>query len=205
MKKGKKTWIAALLCMLSMTLICGLLYPLVMTVSASLLFPEQANGSQLTVTRNGKTQNVGSALIGQSWTKPEYLIGRPNSGAPTNRSAVSDEQQQAVADSVAWWHAFDPQTRGKDIPEDLVTASGSGVDPEISPQAAYFQVERIARVRKISQQSVRKIIDKYTTGKTFGFLGEERVNVLKVNLELDGVIQSVSKGICIILTSPPIC
>ena len=157
-----------------------------MTVSASLLFPEQANGSQLTVTRNGKTQNVGSALIGQSWTKPEYLIGRPNSGAPTNRSAVSDEQQQAVADSVAWWHAFDPQTRGKDIPEDLVTASGSGVDPEISPQAAYFQVERIARVRKISQQSVRKIIDKYTTGKTFGFLGEERVNVLKVNLELDG-------------------
>ena len=99
---------------------------------------------------------------------------------------VSDEQQQAVADSVAWWHAFDPQTRGKDIPEDLVTASGSGVDPEISPQAAYFQVERIARVRKISQQSVRKIIDKYTTGKTFGFLGEERVNVLKVNLELDG-------------------
>lgn len=168
------------------TLICGLLYPLVMTVSASLLFPEQANGSQLTVTRNGKTQNVGSALIGQSWTKPEYLIGRPNSGAPTNRSAVSDEQQQAVADSVAWWHAFDPQTRGKDIPEDLVTASGSGVDPEISPQAAYFQVERIARVRKISQQSVRKIIDKYTTGKTFGFLGEERVNVLKVNLELDG-------------------
>lgn len=138
------------------------------------------------MTRNGKTQNVGSALIGQSWTKPEYLIGRPNSGAPTNRSAVSDEQQQAVADSVAWWHAFDPQTRGKDIPEDLVTASGSGVDPEISPQAAYFQVERIARVRKISQQSVRKIIDKYTTGKTFGFLGEERVNVLKVNLELDG-------------------
>ena len=157
-----------------------------MPPSASLLFPEQANGSQLTVTRNGKTQNVGSALIGQSWTKPEYLIGRPNSGAPTNRSAVSDEQQQAVADSVAWWHAFDPQTRGKDIPEDLVTASGSGVDPEISPQAAYFQVERIARVRKISQQSVRKIIDKYTTGKTFGFLGEERVNVLKVNLELDG-------------------
>ena len=190
MKKGKKTWIAALLCMLSMTLICGLLYPLVMTVSASLLFPEQANGSQLTVTRNGKTQNVGSALIGQSWTKPEYLIGRPNSGAPTNRSAVSDEQQQAVADSVAWWHAFDPQTRGKDIPEDLVTASGSGVDPEISPQAAYFQVERIARVRKISQQSVRKIIDKYTTGKTFGVLGEERVNVLKVNLELDGYIIS---------------
>ena len=169
-----------------MTLICGLIYPLVMTVSASLLFPEQAKGSQLTVTRNGKTQNVGSALIGQSWTKPEYLIGRPNSGAPTNRSAVSDEQQQAVADSVAWWNAFDPQTKGKDIPEDLVTASGSGVDPEISPQAAYFQVERIARVRKISQQSVRRIIDKYTTGKTLGFLGEERVNVLKVNLELDG-------------------
>ena len=66
---------------------------------------------------------------------------------------------------MAWWHAFDPQTRGKDIPEDLVTASGSGVDPEISPQAAYFQVERIARVRKISQQSVRKIIDKYTQAK----------------------------------------
>ena len=85
-----------------------------------------------------------------------------------------------------WWNEFDPETRGKDIPEDLLTASGSGVDPEISPTAAEFQIERIARVRKIPESSVRKIIDKYTTGKTFGFLGEDRVNVLLVNLELDG-------------------
>lgn len=85
-----------------------------------------------------------------------------------------------------WWNEFDPETRGKDIPEDLLTASGSGVDPEISPKAAEFQVERIARVRKIPESSVRKLIDKYTTGKTFGILGENRVNVLLVNLELDG-------------------
>ncbi|MFR4219756.1 MAG: potassium-transporting ATPase subunit C [[Clostridium] innocuum] len=174
------------MCILVLTLLCGLVYPLIMTAASQLIFPEQANGSVLTVTKDGKKQTVGSALIGQSWTEPKYSIGRPNSGAPTNQSAVSEEQKQTVAEYVKWWNAFDPQTKGKDIPEDLVTASGSGVDPEISPQAAYFQVERIARVRKISQQSVRKIIDKYTTGKTFGFLGEERVNVLKVNLELDG-------------------
>lgn len=133
-----------------------------------------------------KTQTVGSALIGQSWTEPKYLIGRPNSGAPTNQSAVSEEQKQTVAEYVKWWNEFDPETRGKDIPEDLLTASGSGVDPEISPKAAEFQVERIARVRKIPESSVRKLIDKYTTGKTFGILGENRVNVLLVNLELDG-------------------
>lgn len=184
--KKRKTWLAALICILVLTLLCGLVYPLVMTAASQLIFPEQANGSMLTVTKDGKTQTVGSALIGQSWTEPKYLIGRPNSGAPTNQSAVSEEQKQTVAEYVKWWNEFDPETRGKDIPEDLLTASGSGVDPEISPKAAEFQVERIARVRKIPESSVRKLIDKYTTGKTFGFLGENRVNVLLVNLELDG-------------------
>lgn len=184
--KKRKTWLAALICILVLTLLCGLVYPLIMTAASQLIFPEQANGSVLTVTKDGKTQTVGSALIGQSWTEPKYLIGRPNSGAPTNQSAVSEEQKQTVAEYVKWWNEFDPETRGKDIPEDLLTASGSGVDPEISPKAAEFQVERIARVRKIPESSVRKLIDKYTTGKTFGFLGEDRVNVLLVNLELDG-------------------
>ncbi|MCR0263515.1 potassium-transporting ATPase subunit C [[Clostridium] innocuum] len=184
--KKRKTWLAALICILVLTLLCGLVYPLIMTAASQLIFPEQANGSVLTVTKDGKTQTVGSALIGQSWTEPKYLIGRPNSGAPTNQSAVSEEQKQTVAEYVKWWNEFDPETRGKDIPEDLLTASGSGVDPEISPKAAEFQVERIARVRKVPESSVRKLIDKYTTGKTFGFLGENRVNVLLVNLELDG-------------------
>lgn len=184
--KKRKTWLAALICILVLTLLCGLVYPLIMTAASQLIFPEQANGSVLKVTKDGKTQTVGSALIGQSWTEPKYLIGRPNSGAPTNQSAVSEEQKQTVAEYVKWWNEFDPETRGKDIPEDLLTASGSGVDPEISPKAAEFQVERIARVRKIPESSVRKLIDKYTTGKTFGFLGEDRVNVLLVNLELGG-------------------
>ena len=184
--KKRKTWLAALICILVLTLLCGLVYPLIMTAASQLIFPEQANGSVLTVTKDGKTQTVGSALIGQSWTEPKYLIGRPNSGAPTNQSAVSEEQKQTVAEYVKWWNEFDPETRGKDIPEDLLTASGSGVDPEISPKAAEFQVERIARVRKIPESSVRKLIDKYTTGKTFGILGENRVHVLLVTLELDG-------------------
>lgn len=186
MKKRRKNWLSALICILVLTLLCGLVYPLAMTAVSQLIFPKQANGSSITVTKDGETKNVGSSLIGQTWSKPKYLIGRPNSGAPTNQSAVSDQQKKTVADYVIWWNTFDPDTKGKDIPEDLVTASGSGVDPEISPAAAEFQVERIARARNISGADVRTIIEKYTDGKTFGFLGEDRVNVLMVNLELDG-------------------
>ncbi|MEF9987487.1 MAG: K(+)-transporting ATPase subunit C [Christensenella sp.] len=185
-KKKSTIWFPAFICILIMTLICGLVYPLVMTAAAQLM-PNQANGSLITVNENGKEVCYGSKLIGQKFTQPQYLIGRPDSGAPTNLSPVSPEQAALVAERVEWWHKLDPQNTA-DIPAELVSASGSGVDPHISPAAAQYQVARIARERGMSEDAVRTVIDKYTEGKTMGVLGEARVNVLMVNLELDGKI-----------------
>ncbi len=181
-KKKQGVWFPALICALVLTLICGLIYPLVMTGVGQLLMPEQANGS-LQKAEDGTV--IGSAMIAQTFTQPEYLIGRPDTGSPTNLSPVSEEQQALVEERVAWWHALDPGNTN-DIPMDLVTASGSGVDPHISPAAAEYQVPRIARERHMSEEAVREAIAKHTEGKTLGFMGEERVNVLMVNLELDG-------------------
>lgn len=169
-----------------LSLLCGALYPLVMTGISQMIFPKQANGSLIMVEKDGKEVIVGSELLAQKFTKPEYLIGRSDTGAPSNQSAVSKEQEELIQERVEWWHEFDPSTKGIDIPDDLVTGSGSGVDPEISPAAAKFQVERIARERGIRQEAVQNIIDEETEGKTFGILGEERVNVSMVNLRLDG-------------------
>lgn len=169
---------------LVLTLICGVVYPVIVTSIAQIAFPNQANGSIITVTqKNGTTIDVGSALIGQTFTKPQYLIGRPQ--GTSQLSPVSEAQKAQVLERVAWWQALDPENSGA-IPSDLVTASGSGVDPNISPEAAEYQVDRIARVRNISAEAVREIIDRYTTGKLLGLWGEDAVNVLKVNLALDG-------------------
>jgi len=169
---------------LVLTLICGVVYPVIVTSIAQIAFPNQANGSIITVTqKNGTTIDVGSALIGQTFTKPQYLIGRPQ--GTSQLSPVSEAQKAQVLERVAWWQALDPENSGA-IPSDLVTASASGVDPNISPEAAEYQVDRIARVRNISAEAVREIIDRYTTGKLLGLWGEDAVNVLKVNLALDG-------------------
>lgn len=177
----------ALVSFLLLTLICGVVYPVIVTSIAQIAFPNQANGSIITITQeNGTTIDVGSALIGQTFTKPQYLIGRPQ--GPSQLSPVSQDQKALIQERVAWWQALDPQNSGA-IPSDLVTASGSGVDPNLSPEAAEYQVERIARVRNMPATAVREIIDRYTTGKLLGLWGEEAVNVLKVNLALDGRIQ----------------
>lgn len=169
---------------LVLTVICGVVYPVIVTSIAQIAFPNQANGSIITVTqKNGTTIDVGSALIGQTFTKPQYLIGRPQ--GTSQLSPVSEAQKAQVLERVAWWQALDPENSGA-IPSDLVTASASGVDPNISPEAAEYQVDRIARVRNISAEAVREIIDRYTTGKLLGLWGEDAVNVLKVNLALDG-------------------
>ncbi len=171
---------------LVLTLICGVIYPVIVTSIAQIAFPNQANGSIITVTQdNGIQIDVGSALIGQEFTKPEYLIGRPV--GVTNLSSVSEEQYELVKERINWWHGFDPDNT-REVPMDLVTASGSGVDPNISPAAAEYQVKRIANTRGISQESVRAIISNYTTGRFLGFWGDSGVNVLKVNLALDGLI-----------------
>jgi len=171
---------------LVLTLICGVIYPVIVTSIAQIAFPNQANGSIITVTQENKTSiDVGSALIGQVFTEPQYLIGRPQ--GTSQLSPVSEEQRALIEERVVWWQALDPQNTGA-IPSDLVTASGSGVDPNISPEAAEYQVKRIAQARNMSEKAVREVITRYTTGKLLGLWGEPGVNVLKVNLALDGRI-----------------
>ena len=182
----------ALMLLLIFTVLTGLVYPLVVTGAAQLLFPRQANGSLIVV--DGKT--VGSALIGQQFTDPKYFWGRlsATSPYPYNAGASSGSNlgptNPALLDEVnariAALKAADPRN-SLPIPVDLVTSSGSGLDPDISVAAALYQLPRVARLRGLSQAAVRALVDKYTHGRTLGFLGEPRVNVLELNLALDGV------------------
>ncbi len=176
----------AALILLVMVAICGVIYTLAMTGVAQLVFPHQANGSIITVKlKDGSSKDYGSALIAQKFTEPKYLIGRPM--MVSNLSPTSDAQRKLVAERVQWFRNLDP-TNADPVPADLVTASGSGVDPFISPEAAEYQVARIARERDISAPDVRAVIRKYTTGRFLGFIGDPTVNVLKVNLALDGLL-----------------
>jgi potassium-transporting ATPase KdpC subunit len=175
----------AIICFIFLTILCGIIYPLAVTAIAGEIFPSQANGSIITkTTNNGKEIDYGSKYIGQEFTKPEYLIGRPS--GTSNLSPVSLEQRSLVKERIEWWHSFDP-TNKDEIPIDLVTSSGSGVDPNISPEAAAYQVARIATVRGIDESIVRDIIYKCTSKRLLGFWGEPAVNVLEVNLMLDAL------------------
>lgn len=186
MKKIMKVFRPAILCFAIMTLLCGAIYTAAITGIAQLLFPEQANGCIITVTlKDGTQKDYGSALIAQKFTKSEYLIGRPM--GVTNLSPFGDEQKKLIQERIDWWRTFDPENTA-DIPMDLVTASGSGVDPYISPEAAEFQAGRIAEARGLKEDEVRSIIQKCTKGRFLGFIGEPAVNVLKVNLSLDGLL-----------------
>ncbi len=184
----KKTMILmrpAIICFFVMTILCGVIYTAAVTGISKLLFPSQAEGSIITITfKDGTKKDYGSSLIAQEFTSPRYLIGRPQ--VTTNLSPVSEEQKKLVQERVSLLHSFDPENK-EDIPMDLVTASGSGADPNITPEAAEYQVKRIAKVRGINEDEVRSIISEYTTSRFFGFWGESGVNVLKVNLALDGL------------------
>ena len=186
MKKIFKALRPILVSFAILTVICGLIYPGIVTGIAQVFFPSQANGSTITVTlEDGTIKEYGSALIAQDFTDPKYLIGRPSGSS--NLNPVSQVEKDAVQQRVDWWHSFDPGNTAA-IPADLVTQSGSGVDPNISPEAAEYQIARISVIRGISQEQVRAVISKYTSGKFLGFWGEPAVNVLKVNLALDGLI-----------------
>ncbi len=184
MKKIIKEVRPAIVCILIFTVLCGLLYTGLITGIGQLIFPDQANGSIITVTRKDGTElKLGSELIAQQFTEPEYLIGRPM--GTSNLSATSEELRKLVEERIKWWKDLDPDNK-KEIPADLIYGSGSGVDPNISPEAAQYQVERIAIVRGIDEKVVRDLIQKYTTERYLGIFGEPTVNVLKVNLALDG-------------------
>lgn len=180
----------AIVLLLLLTAITGIAYPFAVAGLAQLMFPHQANGSL--ILRDGKP--IGSALIGQPFTDPKYFWGRPSATTPqpyngtasggSNLGPTNPALTDAVKARIAALRAADP---GNDalVPVDLVTASGSGLDPEISPAAALYQVDRVARVRGLPPAEVRALVDRYTQGRQFGVLGEPRVNVLELNLALD--------------------
>jgi K+-transporting ATPase ATPase C chain len=182
----------ALMTLLIFTLLTGVIYPLVVTGVAQLVFPHQANGSLITA--NGQT--VGSELIGQQFDDPRYFWGRLSATGPFPYNAAASSGSNlgpsnpalldAVQARIADLKAADP-TNTQLIPVDLVTASGSGLDPNISIAAALYQIPRVARLRGLSETAVRALVDQFTQGRQFGFLGEPRVNVLKLNLALDGI------------------
>ncbi len=180
----------ALTLLLAMTLLLGVAYPLLVTAIARVAFPDAASGSL--VVRDGRI--VGSRLVGQSFTEPKYFWGRPSATGPqpydalassgSNLGPLNPALVDAVKERVAALRAADP-LQVLPVPVELVTASASGLDPEISPAAAAWQAGRVARARGLALPAVQALIVAHTRGPLFGILGEPRVNVLELNLALD--------------------
>ena len=188
----------AIVLTLLLCVITGVVYPGIVTGLAQTLFPHQANGSLVTV--NGKV--VGSALIGQAFTRPEYFHSRPSAAGngydptassgtnkgPTDKKLADTLIAGAVDDAIK----NDGDAKGS-IPADKVTSSASGLDPDISPANAFSQVARVAKARTMDSASVRALVDQHVTGRQFGFFGEPRVNVLLLNIALDSVAPATRK------------
>jgi potassium-transporting ATPase KdpC subunit len=180
----------AIMMLLLFTVLTGIAYPLAVTFIAQIVFPAQANGSLL----GSNEQPLGSELIGQTFTRPEYFWGRPSATSPTpynggassgsNLGPINPALMDAVQARIKALRDADP-SHTEAVPVDLVTASASGLDPHISPAAAAYQVSRVALARQLSADSVRELVERYTESRQWGILGEPRVNVLKLNLALD--------------------
>jgi K+-transporting ATPase ATPase C chain len=183
----------ALLLLALFTLLCGIVYPLAVTGIAQLVFPAQANGSL--IVKDGR--EYGSRLIGQPFSDPKYFWGRlsATSPVPYNASASSGSNygplnpalKEAVEIRIKALKSYDPGNLAP-VPVDLVTFSGSGLDPHISPAAAFYQASRVAKYRNLTEKQMVGLIEKYTESRQFGILGEPRVNVLLLNLSLDHVL-----------------
>lgn len=201
MKGFKETLPKALMIFLIFTVICGILYTSMVTGIAQLIFSDKANGSIIEV--DGK--KYGCELLGQQYTDDAHMWGRIMNldvstyqdkngntllyAAPSNLSPASEEYEALVSERVKKLRASNPEMDEAAVPVDLVTCSGSGLDPHISPAAAEYQVARIAKANDMTEESVREIIDKCTDGRFLGVMGEETVNVLEVNLMLDGILE----------------
>lgn len=186
---------------LVMLIITSVIYPAAITAAANAVFKSGSNGS-IIVGKDGT--KYGSALLAQEFTGNQYLWGRimnvdtgtftNDNGEPlmyswaSNKTPAGEELESLIAERAGKIKAAHPEKAGEPVPVDLVTCSGSGLDPEISPAAAQYQAERIAKERDMSAEDVKAVIEKYTTGRFLGIMGEPRVNVLKVNLALDGLI-----------------
>lgn len=174
-----------------LTVITGLVYPLVVTGIGQVVFADAANGSL--IESGGKS--IGSRLIGQPFSDPKYFFGRPSATAPqpyngaassgSNLGPTNPALATAIGERVASLRALDPDNQAP-VPVDLVTASASGLDPHISPAAAEYQIARVARLRQRSENEIRALVRQATEGRSLGILGEPRVNVLRLNLALDG-------------------
>jgi len=179
--------------LLLLTLLTGVIYPALVTAITQVFFADQANGSLI---NNKQGQPIGSALIGQSFNDPKYFWGRPSATGPyANNAAASSGSNlgptnpalaEAVAARIQALKTADPGNRAA-VPVDLVTASGSGLDPHITPAAAEYQINRIAKLRKINQEKLKELVQSHTEARQWGVFGETRVNVLTLNLALDAV------------------
>ncbi|WP_410984766.1 K(+)-transporting ATPase subunit C [Bacillus cereus] len=173
--------------------LCGLLYPLLVTGIAQAVMKDNADGSLI---YNEKNEVIGSKLIGQNFKDPRYFHGRVSSieykaeGSGSNNYAPSNpDLVKRVEESVANWKEKNPTVPVTEVPMDLVTNSGSGLDPDISPKAAYVQVDRISKLTNIPKEKINQLIKSQTEGAALGLFGEDRVNVLKLNLELQKIMK----------------
>ena len=187
-----KTWRAAIVSLAFLSLLTGVVYPVVVTVAAQLVFPYQARGSLI---QRG-SESLGSELIGQAFDDQKYFWGRPSATGPagynamggsgSNQAATNPALVAAVQERVAKLRAAAPDDRSP-IPVDLVTASSSGLDPHVSPAAALYQVGRVAKARGLDRTKLEALVREQTEPPTLGFLGQSRVNVLRLNLALDAL------------------